>query len=124
MLGSQGKPELAEQAARQAVKLEPGSARNRLILGYTLMFQGKLEAAETEMREAQQLDVLLYRSNGTYIGVLARVRDLLPGTYSFAITGRGPGGAVLGVGGYELRLVAWPTLPGKPSRARIRFRIE
>ena len=56
VLGSQGKPELAEQAARQAVKLEPGSARNRLILGYTLMFQGKLEAAETEMREAQQLD--------------------------------------------------------------------
>jgi tetratricopeptide (TPR) repeat protein len=56
VLGSQGKLEPAELAARQAVKLEPDSAPNRLILGYTLMFKGKLESAETELREAQQLD--------------------------------------------------------------------
>ena len=34
------------------------------------------------------LDVLLYTAGGRYIGLLARVRDLLPGTYSFGLTGR------------------------------------
>ena len=52
-----------------------------------------------------------------------KVRDLLPGTYSFGITGRGPGGEVLGPGTYQLRLVAWPTLGTRPSRAQVAFRI-
>ena len=52
------------------------------------------------------------------------MNDLLPGAYAFGITGRGPAGAKLPPGGYEVRLVAWPVLGGKPSRARVPFRIE
>jgi subtilisin family serine protease len=84
------------------------------------LVQGRVVQIEPVAR----LDVLLYSSSGGFLGVLAAVPDLLPGTYSFALTGRGPGGAVLQPGGYEIRLAAYPTLPGRPSRAKIRFRIE
>jgi hypothetical protein len=71
-----------------------------------------------------RLDILLYNARGNFIGLLVRERDLLPGSYSFGITGRGPRGGILHPGGYELRLVAWSTLPGPPSRALVRFQIE
>jgi subtilisin family serine protease len=79
-----------------------------------------------EVRPVSRLDVLLYDASGRYIGVMARLRDLLPGTYSFGITGRGPTSARLKPGAYELRLNAWPTLPkaAQPSRAKISFRLE
>jgi hypothetical protein len=76
-----------------------------------------------QIQPVERLDVLLYRPDGTFVGLLARLRDVLPGTYSFGITGRGPSGARLEPGAYELRLVAWPTLGGEPSRTRVRFEI-
>ena len=80
--------------------------------------------ASVEIGPVARLDVLLYSSSGAFMGVLARARDLLPGAYRFALTGRGPGGAPLSPGSYEIRLVARPTLPGRPSRAKVVFRIE
>src|SRR3954454_6147105 len=79
-----------------------------------------------QIQPVAQLDILLYDSSGRFIGTLDRLRNLLPGAYSFGITGRGPSSAELAPGAYELRLAAWPTLPrdAKPSRARVRFRIE
>jgi len=57
---------------------------------------------------------------------LARLRDLLPGSYSFGITGRGPSSARLAPGTYQVRLAAWPVLPltARPSKAQVTFRIE
>ncbi|MDX6475525.1 MAG: minor extracellular serine protease Vpr, partial [Gaiellaceae bacterium] len=79
-----------------------------------------------QIQPVSRLDVLLYTASGRFVGVMARLRNLLPGSYSFGITGRGPTSARLAPGSYELRLAAWPTLPldAKPSRARISFRIE
>ena len=79
-----------------------------------------------QIEPVARLDILLYTSAGRFVGVLARLRDLLPGTYSFGITGRGPSSVRLPPGGYELRLAAWPTLPkdAPPSRAQVRFTIE
>ncbi len=79
-----------------------------------------------QIQPVSRLDVLLYSSSGRFIGALARLRNLLPGSYSFGITGRGPTSAQLPPGGYELRLAAWPTLPrrAEPSRARVSFKIE
>jgi subtilisin family serine protease len=81
------------------------------------------EGGTIQVQPVERLDVLLYRPDGTFVGLLARLRDVLPGTYAFGITGRGPQGARLAPGGYELRLVAWPTLAGEPSRVRVRFEI-
>jgi hypothetical protein len=79
-----------------------------------------------QIRPVARLDILLYSSAGRFLGVMARLRNLLPGSYSFGITGRGPTSVVLPAGSYELRLAAWPTLPrdAKPSRAQVSFRIE
>lgn len=83
-------------------------------------------AGGLQVQPVSRLDILLYTASGRFVGVMARLRDLLPGTYSFGITGRGPNSAVLAPGGYELRLAAWPTLPlqARPSRAKLRFRIQ
>ncbi|HZO98055.1 MAG TPA: S8 family serine peptidase [Gaiellaceae bacterium] len=77
-----------------------------------------------QIEPVARLDVLLYTAAGTFVGRLARERDLLPGSYDFGITGRTPGGGRLAPGRYELRLVAWPTGGGAPSRSRVRFAIQ
>ncbi len=79
-----------------------------------------------QIQAVSRLDILLYSASGRYLGVMARLRDLLPGSYSFGITGRGPTSARLPAGSYELRIAAWPTLPldAKPSRAQVSFRVE
>jgi len=79
-----------------------------------------------QIEPVSRLDMELYTASGRFVGVMARLRDLLPGTYSFGITGRGPNSIVLAPGSYELRLAAWPTLPAQapPSRAKLRFRVQ
>jgi subtilisin family serine protease len=85
-----------------------------------------VHAGGTQILPVRRLDVLLYTASGQFLGVMARLRDLLPGSYSFGITGRGPESFRLPPGSYELRLAAWPTLPlsAKPTRAQVAFRIE
>jgi Subtilase family len=59
------------------------------------------------------LEVELWRVGGKRIGVLARLRDLLPGRYSVGITGRGPDGRPLAPGLYAVRLRALPVDTGE-----------
>src|SRR4051794_9616586 len=77
-----------------------------------------------QVEPVQRLDLQLYTAYGRPLGLLARLRDLLPGRYVFGLTGRGPGGAVLRPGAYRIRLVATPTDGGPPSVARVRFTIK
>jgi subtilisin family serine protease len=71
-----------------------------------------------------RLDIELWTSEGRDMGLLARVRDVLPGRYAFGLTGRDPFGHLLARGEYELRLAAYPTLPGRVTRRTIRFTIK
>ncbi|HET7044189.1 MAG TPA: S8 family serine peptidase [Gaiellaceae bacterium] len=80
-------------------------------------------AGAVEVRPLARLDVQLWSAGGEGFGLLARVRDLLPGRYTFGLTGRDPDGNVLPPGSYRLRLVAWPTLPGKPAVTSLPFAI-
>jgi len=79
-----------------------------------------------QIEPVRRLDILLYSGSGRFLGVMARLRDLLPGSYSFGITGRGPTSTRLAPGAYELRLAAWPTLPldAKPQRLQVSFQLE
>ena len=61
---------------------------------------------------------------GRSLGLLARLRHLLPGRYAFGLTGRGPRGGRLAHGEYRLRLLAFPVDGGRPSRASVRFTIK
>jgi hypothetical protein len=54
------------------------------------------------------LDLELWTPKGKRLGVIARLRDLLPGRYAFGLTGRGPDGSILPPGTYVLRLRAQP----------------
>src|SRR5581483_4566709 len=56
-----------------------------------------------EIHPLARLDVILWRSNGPQVGTLARLRDVLPGRYTFGLTGRGPDGARLPSGDYVVR---------------------
>jgi subtilisin family serine protease len=71
-----------------------------------------------------RLDVELWTDKGKRLGLLARLRDLLPGRYAIGLTGRGPGGKVLRRGTYRLRVFGWPTGGGAPTVRSVRFRIR
>jgi hypothetical protein len=76
------------------------------------------------LQPVQRFDVFLLDENRKVLGLLARLRDVLPGQYAFGLTGRGPDGTRLGVGGYALRLVAWPASGGPPAARVVRFVVE
>ena len=71
-----------------------------------------------------RLDIELWTSSGKRIGVIARQRNLLPGRYTFGITGRDPGGQRLKAGPYRLRVLAFPTGSGRATSRFLPFRIR
>jgi hypothetical protein len=76
----------------------------------------------TQLQPLERLDVELWRG-GERLGLLARLRDVLPGSYAFGLTGRGPGGGGLSAGAYRLRIVAVPP-DGKSESRIVRFTIR
>ena len=59
------------------------------------------------------------------MGRLARLRNLLPGRYTFGLTGRGPARTTAPrPGRYRLRLLAYPPGEGPPSRQNVQFEIQ
>ena len=81
-------------------------------------------AGEPDVLPLSRLDLELWSSNGGRVGLLARLRDVLPGRYSFGVTGRDPAGAVLQRGDYQLRLVAFATDAGPPTTRTVGFTIK
>jgi hypothetical protein len=80
-------------------------------------------AERPQLLPLEELSIDLYRAKRR-IGRLALVRDLLPGRYSFGITGRGVNGRRLPPGTYELRLAATPVGGGDPDQEVVPFTIE
>ena len=80
-------------------------------------------AGGDEIEPVGRLDLVLEDSKGKPLGVLASLRDLLPGRYAFGITPRDADGFVLDSGTYVLQLVAWPTMRGEPSRVSVPFQV-
>ncbi|HEV8602737.1 MAG TPA: S8 family serine peptidase [Gaiellaceae bacterium] len=89
-----------------------------------LSFQAGRILEGGQVEPVARLDLELRRANGERLGALARLRDLLPGLYSFGLTGRDAEGDTLEAGRYRLRLTAYPTEKGPPSRASINFTIR
>jgi subtilisin family serine protease len=81
-------------------------------------------AGEPDVLPLSRLDLELWSPGGGRIGLLARLRDVLPGRYSFGVTGRDPTGAVLPHGDYQLRLVAFATDTGPPTTRTVGFTIK
>jgi hypothetical protein len=77
-----------------------------------------------DVRPLSRLDLELWSRTGGRIGLLARMRDVLPGRYSYGVTGRDPTGAILPSGDYMLKLLAFATDNGAPTRRTVAFRIK
>ncbi|MFL5978993.1 MAG: hypothetical protein ACJ76O_10280, partial [Gaiellaceae bacterium] len=78
-----------------------------------------------EVQAVARLDLELARPGAPKpLGVLARMRHLLPGRYAFGLTGRGPAGKKLRPGAYVLRLTAYPTGDGPPTKKAVRVRVR
>jgi subtilisin family serine protease len=77
----------------------------------------------SEVLPVSHLDLELWRGEER-MGRLSRLRNLLPGRYTFALTGRGPRGRRLAPGTYRLRLLAYPPGDGPPSRQNVTFQIR
>jgi len=86
---------------------------------------GRVVAATAgpEIVALARLDVELWRG-GRRIGALARLRDVLPGQYTFGLTGRSPAGAPLPPGEYAVEVVAYPLEGGSASRRIVRFSLR
>jgi len=76
-----------------------------------------------QVQPVARLDFELWRGKQR-IGLLARLRDLLPGQLALGLTGRGPGGNRLSPGRYRIELVALPTAGGRETRVAVPFRIK
>jgi hypothetical protein len=80
-------------------------------------------ALGAEIHPVARLDIELWRG-GERLGLLARLRDLLPGRVAIGLTGRDPTGASLDPGRYRVRLVATPTGDGPTTVRTIEFTIK
>jgi subtilisin family serine protease len=89
-----------------------------------LSFRAGRIAAGGQLEPVARLDLDLRGPDGARLGVLARLRDLLPGRYAFGLTGRDAEGDELEPGRYRLRLTAYPTGKGQPSRTAVAFTIR
>jgi hypothetical protein len=76
-----------------------------------------------ELRPVARLDLELWRG-GRNLGVLVRLRDLLPGRYAFGLTGRDATGEELQPGRYRLLLKAFPTDDPRPATRSLEFRVR
>jgi hypothetical protein len=65
----------------------------------------------------------LWNEAGQRLGTLATLTDVLPGRYTFGITGRSPAGADLEPGNYTLRVIARPVDGTRRSVRVVHFTI-
>lgn len=111
----------------RSVHLAPRSFRPSDTSPALLFLQaGRLLSAggQQEVRPLSRLDVELVNEAGDELGLLARLRDVLPGSVTLGLTGRDPSGGRLPAGRYRLRLTAWPTEAAKPTRWVVSFTIR
>jgi len=78
---------------------------------------------DPQVRAVELIEVELWR-RGVRLGLLARRRELLPGRYTFGLTGRGPTGNRLGRGVYTIRMLAFPGDGTRKQADTIEYRVR
>ena len=78
---------------------------------------------DPQVRAVDLLEVELWKG-GERLGLLVRRRELLPGRYTFGLTGRGPTGNRLGRGRYTIRVLAFPGDGTRRQADTIEYRVR
>jgi subtilisin family serine protease len=89
-----------------------------------LSFQAGRISAGGQLEPVALLVLHLRGSDGSKLGTLAQLRDLLPGRYAFGLTGRDANGDTLEPGKYRVVLTAYPTGQGEATEAIVPFTIR
>jgi minor extracellular serine protease Vpr len=107
-----------------SIRLSSRSFRPSDTAPAVLSFQAGRIGAGAQLEPVALLTLALRGPDGSRLGILARLRDLLPGRYAFGLTGRDADGDTLDPGRYNLLLTAYPTGQGPPTRARVVFTVR
>jgi subtilisin family serine protease len=107
-----------------SVRLSSRSFRPSDTAPAVLSLQAGRIATGGQIEPVSLLQLQLRAADGKRLGTLAQLRDLLPGRFSFGLTGRDAKGDTLEPGRYRLRLTAYPTGQGLPSLATVTFTIR
>jgi minor extracellular serine protease Vpr len=118
-------PMAAGDLIRSAVLSDPAFVPSDVEPDVLIVIAGRVDgsADRPQLLPLEQLSIDLYRRDRR-LGRLALVRDVLPGRYSFGITGRGVTGRRLPAGGYELRITGIPVGGGNADTAKVPFTIR
>jgi len=99
-----------------------------LLRGVALSPRGVLTvdagSVSPRVRPLARLDVDLLAADGRSLGLLARLRDVLPGRYVFGLTGRDPAGRPLPPGEYAVQVVGTSVDGGAAARRKARFSLR
>jgi hypothetical protein len=109
------------------VQLSAGTFKPSDVAPSILLVQlGQVETREAgiSIEPVLRLDIRLRDGHGKDLGLLSRLRDVLPGRYAFGLTGRGPNGGTLTPGRYSLALRAFPAVGGPPVTRSVDFTIR
>lgn len=107
------------------VRLSPKSIKQSGSSPVLTVFAGRLRlGSHPYIAPVARLRIGLRTKAGRKLGLLAEVRDLLPGWYSFILTGRAPSGQILAKGTYEVTVRAIPTAPGQVTSRTVELRVE
>jgi subtilisin family serine protease len=115
-------PNLLGSIVLEPDRFEPSDAAPAVLAFRAGSILRSEQGEETE--PVARLELELWRENGRKLGLLAQLRNLLPGQFLYGLTGRGPGGKKLRAGRYVLHVAAYPTGGGPPTRRQVQFAIE
>ena len=113
-----------DDALLASVRLSTNSFRPSDNAPAVLSFQAGRIVGGGQLAPVARLDLELLAPNGKQLGVLAQLRNLLPGRYAFGLTGRDAEGDTLEPGRYLVQLTAYPTGTGAPSKTSVVFAIR
>jgi len=115
------RPPVVTRVLLSRANFRPNDQRPTVLTFVAGRVDGSLE--RPQLLPLSRLEIELYRGRRR-LGLLARLRDVLPGRYAFGVTGRGPKGARLAPGRYRLRVVGAPVGGGRVTRVDVPFRIR
>ena len=116
-------PAPVDLVSRMAIALTGSHVSDATPAALSFVAGSVTASPEPQVRAVDLLEVELWK-RGERLGLLVRRRELLPGRYTFGLTGRGPTGNHLGRGMYTIRVLAFPGDGTRRQADTIEYRVR